>query len=110
MSEADAPSFKADPETMALRAQPRPVVRLNRRVVAVGAGTLAAAVLGGSMWSLQSQQRSRAPAAELFNVDRIAKSKNLDRLPNDMRAFRRHRRLRRPCWVSRCQATSDQPS
>ncbi|MGJ7491453.1 TrbI/VirB10 family protein [Variovorax sp. ZT4R33] len=83
MSEADAASLKVDPETLALRAQPRPVVRLNRRVLAVGAGTLAAAVLGGTMWSLQSQQRSRAPANELFNVDRISKSESLDRLPKD---------------------------
>ena len=83
MSEADAASLKADPEMLALRAQPRPVVRLNRRVLAVGAGTLAAAVLGGTLWSLQSQQRSRTPASELFNVDRIAKSESLDRLPKD---------------------------
>ncbi len=83
MSEAGAASIKADPETLALRAQPRPVVRLNRRVLAIGAGALAAAVLGGTLWSLQSQQRSRTPATELFNVDRIAKSENLDRLPKD---------------------------
>ena len=87
MSAADAASLKANPETLALRAQPRPVVRLNRRVLAVGAGTLAAAVLGGTLWSLQSQQRSRAPANELFNVDRIAKSESLDRLPKDYAAL-----------------------
>jgi type IV secretory pathway VirB10-like protein len=87
VSEAGAASIKADPETLALRAQPRPVVRLNRRVLAVGAGTLAVAVLGGTLWSLQSQQRSRAPANELFNVDRIAKSENLDRLPKDYAAI-----------------------
>ena len=87
MSEAGAASIKADPETLALRAQPRPVVRLNRRVLAVGAGTLAAAVLGGTLWSLQSQQRSRAPANELFNVDGIAKSESLDRLPKDYAAL-----------------------
>lgn len=84
MSEVDpGASAKADPETMTLRAQPRPVVRLNRRVLAVGAGTLAAAVLGGTLWSLQSQQRPRASANELFNVDRVAKSESLDRLPKD---------------------------
>lgn len=83
MSEAIAPSPKADPEALALRAQPRPVVRLNRRVLAVGAGTLAAAVLGGTLWSLQSQQRSRPTSNELYNVDRIAKSESLDRLPKD---------------------------
>ena len=84
MKEVDfTASAKAEPETLALRAQPRPVVRLNRRVLVVGAATLAAAVLGGTLWSLQSQQRSRNPAAELFNVDRIAKSESLDRLPKD---------------------------
>lgn len=86
MSDTDAQPVvpaKADPETLALRAQPRSVVRLNRRMLAVGVGTLAAAVLGGTLWSLQSQQRARNPATELFNVDRIAKSEGLERLPKD---------------------------
>jgi len=74
---------KVAPETVALRAQPRPVVRLNRRTLAVGAGTLAAAVLGGTMWSLQSQKRVRDPAAELYNVDRVARADGLDQLPKD---------------------------
>ncbi|MFS2099534.1 TrbI/VirB10 family protein [Variovorax sp. Varisp85] len=74
---------KVAPETVALRAQPRSVVRLNRRMLAVGAGTLAAAVLGGTMWSLQSQKRERNPAAELYNVDRVARADGLDLLPKD---------------------------
>ncbi|MFS2204069.1 TrbI/VirB10 family protein [Variovorax sp. Varisp36] len=74
---------KVAPETVALRAQPRPVMRLNRRMLAVGAGTLAAAVLGGTMWSLQSQKRERNPAAELYNVDRVARADGLDQLPKD---------------------------
>lgn len=74
---------KVAPETVGLRAQPRPVVRLNRRMLAVGAGTLAAAVLGGTMWSLQSQKRERNPAAELYNVDRVARADGLDQLPKD---------------------------
>ena len=79
---ADAPA-KVDPESLALRAQPRPVVRLNRRMLALGAGTLAAAVLGGTLWSLQVQQRARHPATELFNVDRVARAEDLERLPKD---------------------------
>ncbi|WPG41170.1 TrbI/VirB10 family protein [Variovorax sp. EBFNA2] len=74
---------KVPPETVALRAQPRSVVRLNRRMLAVGAGTLAAAVLGGTLWSLQSQKRERNPAAELYNVDRVARADGLDQLPKD---------------------------
>lgn len=74
---------KVTPETVALRAQPRSVVRLNRRMLAVGVGTLAAAVLGGTMWSLQSQKRERNPASELYNVDRVARADGLDQLPKD---------------------------
>ena len=82
MSEA-AVQPKADPEAMALRAPPRPVVRLNRRMLVVIAGTLAAVVLGATLWSLQPHRRERNPATELYNVDRIAKAESLDRLPRD---------------------------
>ncbi len=83
MSEAAAVPPKADPEAMALRAPPRSVVRLNRRMLAVIAGGLAAVVLGATLWSLQPHKRERNPAAELYNVDRVARAENLDQLPND---------------------------
>jgi type IV secretory pathway VirB10-like protein len=74
---------KVDPDTITLRAPPRPVVRLNRRVLVFGAGTLAAAVLGGALWSLQSHKRESNPAAELYNVDRVSRAESLDQLPKD---------------------------
>ncbi len=83
MSEAAAVPPKADPETMALRASPRPVVRLNRRMLAVIAGGLATVVLGATLWSLQPHRRERNPAAELYNVDRVARAESLDQLPKD---------------------------
>jgi len=83
MSEAAAVPPKADPEAMALRASPRPVVRLNRRMLAVLAGALGAVVLGATLWSLQPHRRERNPATELYNVDRIARAESLDRLPRD---------------------------
>lgn len=83
MSGAAAVSPKADPEAMALRASPRPVVRLNRRMLAVLAGALAAVVLGATLWSLQPHRRERNPAAELYNVDRVARAESLDQLPKD---------------------------
>ncbi|OGB57259.1 MAG: conjugal transfer protein TrbI [Burkholderiales bacterium RIFOXYD12_FULL_59_19] len=83
-SQADTPvPPKVDPDTMTLRAPPRPVVRLNRRMLAFGAGTLAAAVLGGTLWSLQSNKRERNPAMELYNVDRVSRAESLDQLPKD---------------------------
>jgi type IV secretion system protein TrbI len=82
--QADTPvPPKVDPDTMTLRAPSRPVVRLNRRMLALGAGTLAAAVLGGTLWSLQSHKRERNPATELYNVDRVSRAESLDQLPKD---------------------------
>ncbi len=83
MSESPVPLPKVGPETLALRASPRPVVRLNRRMLAVLGGGLAAVVLGATLWSLQPTRRDRNPAAELYNVDRVAKAESLDQLPKD---------------------------
>ena len=74
---------KVDPESLALRAAPRAVTRLNRRMLAVLAGTLGAVVLGGTLWSLQSHKRGRDQAAELYNVDRVSRAESLDQLPKD---------------------------
>ena len=83
MSDAATVPPKADPEAMALRASPRPVVRLNRRMLAVIVGALAALVLGATLWSLQPHRRERNPATELYNVDRVARAESLDQLPKD---------------------------
>lgn len=65
MSQNDTPDMpvpdaapKVAPENVALRAQPRPVTRLNRRTLAILTGGLAIAVLGATMWSLQPRKRS----------------------------------------------------
>ncbi|MGN8006003.1 TrbI/VirB10 family protein [Acidovorax sp. 22279] len=80
---ASPPAPKADPEAMALRASPRPVTRLNRRMLAVLVGGLSAAVLGATLWSLSPARRDRGAGTELFNVDRIARAEDLERLPKD---------------------------
>ncbi len=75
---------KVAPENVALRAQPRPVTRLNRRTLALMAGGLGVAVLGATMWSLQPKHsRGNNDATELYNVDRVSKSEELDQLPAD---------------------------
>ena len=74
---------KVAPEAMTLRAQPRPVTRLNRRTLAVLVGGLSVAVLGALMWSLQPHRRITSEPAELYNVDRVLRSEGLDRLPSD---------------------------
>ena len=74
---------QADPQGMALRSLPRPVVRLNRRMLVILAGVLAAVVLGATLWSLQPARRVKDTAAELYNVDRVSKVETLDQLPKD---------------------------
>ena len=74
---------KADPDTLSLRASPRPVTRLNRRMLAVLAGTLGTIILGATLWSLQPHRRERNPATELYNVDRVSRADSLDQLPKD---------------------------
>jgi type IV secretory pathway VirB10-like protein len=74
---------KADPDTLALRASPRPVTRLNRRMLAMLAGALGIVILGATLWSLQPHKRERNPATELYNVDRVSRADSLDQLPKD---------------------------
>ena len=63
MSQDDTPGLaapqagKVAPEAVALRAQPRPVTRLNRRTLALLTGGLSVAVLGAMIWSLQPHRR-----------------------------------------------------
>ena len=91
MSQDDTPDVpipdaapKVAPENVALRAQPRPVTRLNRRTLAMLTGGLGVAVLGATMWSLQpAHRRGGNEPAELYNVDRVSRSEGLDQLPAD---------------------------
>ncbi len=89
MSQDDTPDLatpqpgKVAPEAVALRAQPRPVTRLNRRTLAMLMGGLLVAVLGATIWSLQPQRRGANEQTELYNVDRVSKSEGLDGLPAD---------------------------
>ncbi|MGE1003704.1 TrbI/VirB10 family protein [Ralstonia pseudosolanacearum] len=89
MSQDDTPYLaapqpaKVAPESVALRAQPRPVTRLNRRTLAILAGGLAVTVLGATMWSLQPRKRAAVEQTELYNVDRVLRTEGLEHLPAD---------------------------
>ena len=88
MNQDDSPDLapqagKVAPEAVVLRAQPRPVTRLNRRTLAILTGGLSVAVLGATIWSLQPHRRGAGEQNELYNVDRVSKSEGLDGLPSD---------------------------
>ncbi len=80
-----SPAPKASPDTLALRASPRPVMRLNRRTLILVAMGLALVVAISAMWALQPRhgRHGSANPSELYNVDRVARADNLDRLPED---------------------------
>ena len=74
---------KQSPDALALRAQPRPVTRLNRRTIALVVAVVAAAVLGATIWSLESQRAVRETPVELHNTERVAHADGLEQLPPD---------------------------
>lgn len=74
---------KVDPETLALRAPPRPVTRLSRRMLIAATVAIAVLVMAVTLWSLQKNLRLPDVRPELHNVDRIMRTESLDRLPPD---------------------------
>jgi type IV secretion system protein VirB10 len=73
---------KAAPDTLALRAPPRPVVRLNRRVIAIVLGGVASLVAIALTWGLQHRGSNEARPAEL-QIQNIPHADRLDVLPKD---------------------------
>ena len=76
-------SAKADPDDLALRAQPRPVTRLSRRMLIGTIVAMVCLVLGVTVWSLRPSLRLSDVRPELHNVDRIARAEGIERLPPD---------------------------
>jgi len=74
---------KVAPEAVTLRAQPRPVTRLNRRTLAALVGGVSVAVLGATIWSLQPQRHGNHEQTELYKLDHVAKAQGSDVLPTD---------------------------
>lgn len=79
---------KVAAETVALRARPQRVTRLNRRTLVFLTGGVAAVVLGGTMWSLQPRPHQLDEQVELFNLDGVSPSEGLAQLPADYSKMR----------------------
>jgi type IV secretion system protein VirB10 len=81
---AGAGSPKVDPESLVLRANPRPVTRFKRKVVVAALGGTAIAVFVAAWWAMDSgPKKSPATGQELFNIDRQPKADGLASLPAD---------------------------
>ena len=74
---------KTEPETLQLRARPRAVTRLSRRMLIAIVTALVATVFALTWWSLQRSVRLPSVPTELHNVDRVNRAEGLDQLPQD---------------------------
>jgi type IV secretion system protein TrbI len=75
---------KEDPATLALRASPRPVTRLNRRTVAALMGSMGLIVFLATMWALQPKGNKKPnPGPELQARQQVTHADGLQTLPRD---------------------------
>ena len=75
---------KEDPATLALRASPRPVTRLNRRTVAALMGSVGLIVFLATMWALQPKRNKKADTGpELQATQQVTHADGLQTLPRD---------------------------
>jgi type IV secretion system protein TrbI len=76
-------SSKVSPESLALRAQPRPVTRLNRCTFIIVGAVLSLCLFGAMTWSLRSPTKPHANEPESRPAEHAAKAEGIDRLPRD---------------------------
>jgi len=75
---------KSDPETLTLRARPRPVTRFNRKVLIAGAALGSAAILGATLVALDPPSfREDRRGDELYSTERKPTAEGLAELPRD---------------------------
>ena len=92
---------KVDPEELALRAKPRPVTRINRRVLILLSGTGLLLIFGATIFALDPPNLfdRDSTGTELYNVDNKPTPEGLDSLP------RRYSDLPKPFPKTRAAAT-----
>src|ERR1700722_5859931 len=75
---------KVDPATLALRASPRPVTRLNRRTVAALMGVVGLIMFLATMWALQPNRGKKLDSGpELQTTQQVTHADGLQTLPRD---------------------------
>ncbi|KZD07376.1 TrbI/VirB10 family protein [Oceanibaculum pacificum] len=75
---------KSDPESLTLRARPRPVTRFSRKVLIAGAALGSAAILGATLVALDPPTfREERRGDELYSTERKPTAEGLAELPSD---------------------------
>ncbi len=80
---AAADQAKEPADHLALRAPPRPVVRLNRRNLMIAAGIVGIGVFGATWWAVRPQTPRVAAADAPPRVERVPRPEGLGALPRD---------------------------
>jgi len=81
-SHHDESRLKVPPEGLELRARPRPVTRVNRKLLIGGTAIVCLALFGAVLFALNPPDwRGAQKAEELYNTDRKATAEGLSRLP-----------------------------
>ncbi len=78
---------KESPESLALRAKPRPVTRLNRRSLFVLIGGLGVVGLGALLWAFRARE-VQVPRNELRSTQSVTRAEGLEKLPHDYDGWR----------------------
>ncbi|MBO6638431.1 MAG: TrbI/VirB10 family protein [Roseitalea sp.] len=76
------PNDKVDPERLALRARPRPVTRINRKVLYAGSALVLALIAGAVLFALDPPQWNDRQPTELLQTGRSPTPDGLARLPS----------------------------
>lgn len=78
----EADHLKVPPEDLELRAKPRPVTRVNRKVLIGGTAIVCLALFGAVLFALDPPDwRSARKPEELYNTDRKPTAEGLSKLP-----------------------------
>src|SRR5262245_7526121 len=80
-TQAPGPESKVEPETLELRTPPRPVTRINRKVLIGAAAVVLLVIAGLVLVALRAPSLRVAAPNELFNVDHKPIADALSKLP-----------------------------
>lgn len=83
-----SPDDKLAPETLDLRARPRPVTRLNKRVLIGLSGTGLVLIFAATFYALQPPNMRGADNKELYNVNHKEEPEQLSGLPKTYKEYK----------------------
>ncbi|MGI9355832.1 MAG: TrbI/VirB10 family protein [Rhizobiaceae bacterium] len=81
--ETPAAAGKIDPEQLELRARPRPVTRINRKVIYAGTAFASLLICGAVLFALDPPDWQSGPGTELLRTGRNQPPDSLRQLPQD---------------------------